>query len=103
MGGFPVSGLAFCPGPLLIPVQCCYFRAGEREMASYYQDILDAIRSEVQPWIGQGRVADYIPALGRIRPDKFGIALATVDGQEAAAGDADERFSIQSISKVFTL
>jgi glutaminase len=72
-------------------------------MASYYQDILDAIRVEVQPWIGQGKVADYIPALGRIRPDKFGIALVTVDGQEAAAGDADERFSIQSISKVFTL
>jgi glutaminase len=68
-----------------------------------YQAILDTIVAEIRPWIGKGKVADYIPALGRVPADKFGIAAVTVDGEEYAAGDGDERFSIQSISKVFTL
>jgi glutaminase len=53
--------------------------------------------------IGVGRVASYIPALARADPLKFGAAICTVDGRTASYGDADERFSIQSISKVFTL
>ena len=52
---------------------------------------------------GAGQVADYIPALARVDPAKFGIALATADGQTHCAGDAGEPFSIQSISKVFVL
>jgi glutaminase len=59
--------------------------------------------SEMSPHLGKGRVADYIPALARVDPRHFGIALVTCDGQRAAAGDAETRFSIQSISKVFTL
>jgi len=50
-----------------------------------------------------GEVATYIPQLGRVDPKKFGIAVATNDGRVLTAGDADEPFSIQSISKVFTL
>lgn len=53
--------------------------------------------------IGSGQVADYIPALRRVDPKKFGIAIVTRDGETAAMGDANEAFSIQSISKVFTL
>ena len=52
---------------------------------------------------GGGTPARYIPALAAVDPCKFGIALATDDGQVACAGDADEKFSIQSISKVFAL
>ncbi len=52
---------------------------------------------------GAGQVADYIPALARVDPGKFGIALATPDGRTHCAGDAAEPFSIQSISKVFVL
>ncbi len=51
----------------------------------------------------RGTVANYIPPLARISPDKFGIALVTADGAVHAAGDADEPFSIQSVSKVFAL
>jgi glutaminase len=51
----------------------------------------------------RGRVADYIPQLARVDLRKFGIAVALADGTIQTAGDADEPFSIQSISKVFTL
>ncbi|MEM9319023.1 MAG: glutaminase [Pseudomonadota bacterium] len=51
----------------------------------------------------RGRVADYIPELARIDAAQFGIAIALPDGTVHAAGDANTRFSIQSISKVFTL
>jgi glutaminase len=49
-----------------------------------------------------GEVATYIPELGRANPEHFGICLATADGRVFAAGDADEPFTIQSISKPFT-
>lgn len=51
----------------------------------------------------RGKVADYIPELGKVDPHKFGIAVATLDGECVIAGDAQEAFSIQSISKVFAL
>ena len=51
----------------------------------------------------EGKNADYIPALAQVNPDLFGIVLVTVDGQTSKAGDTDSPFSIQSISKVFTL
>ena len=51
----------------------------------------------------RGTVADYIPALARVSPDRFGLAVVLADGATYAAGDADEAFSIQSVSKVFTL
>ena len=51
----------------------------------------------------QGRTASYIPELEKIDASKFGIALLTTNGELYQIGDADERFSIQSISKVFTL
>lgn len=51
----------------------------------------------------RGKVADYIPELAKICPHQFGIAVATRDGTITAAGDADVKFSIQSISKTFTL
>src|SRR6185312_7843731 len=65
--------------------------------------VLDEIRHEIRPHFGKGRVASYIPALKRIPADKFGIAVALTDGREYSAGDAAEHFSIQSISKLFTL
>ena len=53
--------------------------------------------------LGQGRVADYIPELARIDAKKLGIAVATIDGDFVSCGDTEDLFSIQSISKVFTL
>jgi glutaminase len=48
-----------------------------------------------------GMLADYIPELAAADPEKFGIALATVDGKLYAAGDTDHPFTIQSVSKAF--
>jgi glutaminase len=67
------------------------------------QQILEEILAEVQPLLHQGQVASYIPQLAAVPADKLGMALRTVDGSVYAVGDAAERFSIQSISKIFTL
>ncbi len=68
-----------------------------------YSKILNKIHKEVKPYFGKGKVASYIPALSKVKPDKFGISIQCVDGKEYHVGDAHEPFSIQSISKVFTL
>ncbi|MFD9697955.1 glutaminase [Lentzea sp. NPDC059081] len=64
------------------------------------QQLVDRIATEVTPG---GAVADYIPALARIDPHAFGLAVATLDGEVFGAGHHTTPFSIQSISKVFTL
>lgn len=46
-----------------------------------------------------GKVADYIPQLTRVDPEKFGVAVCTVDGQQFATGDADDEFCVQSCCK----
>lgn len=68
-----------------------------------YQSTLEEIAEEVRPLVGKGRVADYIPKLAAVPADRFGIAVQTVDGESYSVGDARQRFSLQSISKVFTL
>ncbi|WP_426125468.1 glutaminase [Pararhizobium sp. PWRC1-1] len=67
------------------------------------QSIVDDIHRELAPRLGEGKVADYIPQLARVDPKRFGMAIVTVDGDVLMAGDAEVPFSIQSISKVFTL
>ena len=66
-------------------------------------DILAEVLAAIEPHRGEGKVADYIPALACVDPNKFGIAFADASGAVHGAGDCDEAFSIQSISKVFTL
>jgi glutaminase len=51
----------------------------------------------------EGKNADYIPALAKVDPNLFGIAVVTVDGKVYTAGDITTEVSIQSISKVFTM
>ena len=68
-----------------------------------YQQILDAVHATVSPLIGCGRVSDYIPGLAAVDPRRFGLALAAADGAVYGAGDWQTAFSIQSVSKVFSL
>jgi len=68
-----------------------------------YQGILEAVHTTVSPLVGCGRVADYIPALTTVDPHRFGLALATTDGPVYGVGDSRTPFSLQSVSKVFTL
>jgi glutaminase len=65
--------------------------------------ILNEALAAAAPLRRAGKVADYIPALARVDPGKLGIAFCGKDGVVHGAGDCDEPFSVQSISKVFTL
>jgi len=67
------------------------------------QAVLDDVAAECRELAAGGQVADYIPALASVSPDRFAIAVAQLDGDEPAIGDADVPLSVQSISKVFTL
>jgi glutaminase len=67
------------------------------------QSVVTEIAEEMKARPDRGEVAAYIPELARADPAAFGIAVIDADGQVATGGDADTAFSIQSISKVFTL
>ena len=67
-----------------------------------YQAILEEIEREIQPLFGEGKVADYIPALANVEPDQFTMAIQMFDGSSFGVGEINKKFSIQSISKVFT-
>lgn len=49
-----------------------------------------------------GKLADYIPQLESVDPEKFALAVCSVDGQRFALGDADDFFCVQSCSKPIT-
>ena len=66
-----------------------------------YQAILEQIHRDIEPWRTAGRVADYIPELAKVPAERFGMAVVTLDGRVFSVGDAQTRFSIQSISKLF--
>jgi glutaminase len=68
-------------------------------------DIQRALNAAYESYksLREGKNADYIPALAKVNPNLFGIALITADGRVYTAGDSTTEVSIQSISKVFTL
>jgi len=68
-----------------------------------YQAILDEIYDEIKPNICDGEVANYIPSLAKVNPNQFAMSITMFDGKTYSVGCCDTRFSIQSISKVFTL
>jgi glutaminase len=66
------------------------------------QSALDAAYAKYKD-LQEGKNADYIPALAKVDPKIYGIALVTTDGKVYTAGDVKSQVSIQSISKVFTM
>ena len=67
-----------------------------------YKRIFEDIYSEFSKVKDEGSVANYIPELSKVDPNRFGVQLTTVEGDKFAFGDWDVRFSIQSIAKVFS-
>ncbi|NLA63069.1 MAG: glutaminase [Bacteroidales bacterium] len=67
-----------------------------------YNKIFEDIYTALSKVENKGSVAAYIPELSKIDPNKFGVQLTTVEGNNFAFGDWNQRFSIQSIAKVFT-
>ena len=70
--------------------------------AARIQQALDAAYTKYKD-LQEGANADYIPALAKVDPNLFGIALITIDGEVYTKGDVSSEVSIQSISKVFTM
>ncbi len=67
------------------------------------ETILNTVTADASKLFGHGHVASYIPALANVKPEQFGIALCDLEGRVFTAGNATAPFSIQSISKLFTL
>lgn len=68
-----------------------------------YQKIINKLYLKYNSEVNKGKIASYIPELKKISEDKFGINLFTLTNQSYGAGNYQEKFSIQSISKVFAL
>jgi glutaminase len=68
-----------------------------------YPAILDTIFQEVQPLLSQGKVASYIPELAKVPLEQFGMAIYCIDGRSFTVGAAKQRFSAQSVTKLFAL
>ena len=68
-----------------------------------YAKFLKEIEEEIQPLRKEGTPASYIPELAKVNPNHYGLCLHTIAGETHSIGDSERRFSIQSISKVFTL
>ena len=68
-----------------------------------YQQILENIYKSILPYAKEGKQADYFTELAKVNPDQFGMSIHTIYGEIYSIESAEVRFSIQSISKVFTL
>src|ERR1700704_2467890 len=71
--------------------------------ASNLKTIVKEIADEMAQREDRGEVANYIPELANVHNKRFGLVVIDAAGNVAAAGDSELPFSIQSISKVFTL
>lgn len=67
------------------------------------QKIISEVYHQIKQEKNLGELATYIPALGAVDPEKFGICLTMIDGRRYSIGDSHEAFSIQSIAKVLAL
>ncbi len=67
------------------------------EFVCELQEIFDEVAQ-----IKAGKLADYIPQLARVSPDKFAISICSIDGQQASFGDSDDFYCVQSCSKPIT-
>src|SRR5262247_1337313 len=90
--------VAWLPGIAVIAVAAC-------SQVGAQNDPQSAVNAAYAKFKGlqEGKNADYIPALAKVDPNLFGIALVTTDGKVYSAGDLKTEVSIQSISKVFTM
>lgn len=68
-----------------------------------FQKIISEVGASVISLTIQGKVANYIPELGKVPEGKFGVFLKTVTNDSYHFGDFDEKFSIQSIAKVLAI
>ena len=68
-----------------------------------YKTILQEVYQESKRLPSSGNVSTSIPELTKVDPDKFGIHLISIEGEDFGIGDSNEKFSIQSVSKALTV
>ena len=68
-----------------------------------YQQIIEKIFSDVSGEDNSGTLANYIPELSKVDAEKFAVYISTIDNKEFHIGDSFEKFSIQSVVKIFSL
>jgi glutaminase len=94
-----VLGTSFLLAPVAAQRSAVSPVAPRRELVeSVVREAYEKYRSDTG-----GKNADYIPYLAKVDSKLFGIAIVTADNQVLTMGDVKYSFSIQSISKVFTL
>ncbi len=88
----------------ILALAVCFLGAlpAKAQSPAEIQAALDAAYAKYQN-LQEGKNADYIPALAKVDPKIYGIALVTTDGKIFTVGDIQSEVSIQSISKVFTM
>jgi glutaminase len=96
---FSLGGLLLALGAVIATVPLL---AAQAPAPAEVQKAVDAAYAQFKS-LKEGKNADYIPALAKVDPNLFGIALVTADGKVYTAGDIKTEVSIQSISKVFTM
>ncbi len=67
-----------------------------------YEQTFKEIYNDLQHVEESGHVADYITELAQVDLDQFGVHLTTVEQEEYSFGDAEKRFSVQSVNLKFT-
>ena len=92
-----VMALALCLGVFSAPLSLA-----KPPAASDPQTAVDAAYAKFKN-VTEGKNADYIPALAKVDPNLYGIAIITADGKVTTAGDVKTEVAIESIPKVFTL
>lgn len=68
-----------------------------------YKKAIEEVYRQTHTMPDDGSIAFYIPELGNVNPEKFGVYLTTLDNEGMGTGDCHEKFSIQSIAKVLSL
>src|SRR6185295_4203554 len=90
--------MSFGPVPLSAQVSRSPVAPNREQVEAAVREAYEKFRSDTS-----GKNADYIPYLAQVDSKLFGVAVVTTDNQVFTLGDVDYAFSIQSISKVFTL
>ena len=67
------------------------------------EKILAEVLKKNKHYCKEGKVASYIPALEKQDGEKLGIVVVDFNGNTYSAGDIKDKFTLQSVSKIFTL